>query len=116
MPFVLTTMNVSDLNRSLEFYCGLLGLPVAGRIGAPEDGFAIAFLGEADGTRLELVQGYGAPMPSEAISVGVVPKDLQAVLEACKDHAEGPIRPNPHTVFWFVRDPDGYRVQLFEKA
>ena len=112
MPFVLTTMNVSDLDRSLTFYRDLLGLPVAGQIGEAGDAFRIAFLGDAQGTRLELIQGHGAPQPSETISVGIVPRDLQAALEACRDTAQGPISPNPYTTFWFVRDPDGYRVQL----
>lgn len=112
MPFVLTTINVSDLDRSLIFYCDLLGLPVTGQVGEAGDAFRIAFLGDAWGTRLELIQGHGAPQPSEAISVGIVPRDLEAALEACNDTVQGPVSPNPHTTFWFVRDPDGYRVQL----
>ena len=112
MPFVLTTINVSDLDRSLIFYCDLLGLPVTGQVGEAGDAFRIAFLGDARGTRLELIQGHGAPQPSEAISVGIVPRDLEAALEACNDTVQGPVSPNPHTTFWFVRDPDGYRVQL----
>lgn len=112
MPFLLTTMNVSDMEKSLAFYRDLLGLPVAGQIGAEGDAFRISFLGDAEGTRLELVQGHGAPAPSEAISIGFSVENLQAVLDACRATAEGPISPNPHTTFWFVRDPDGYRVQL----
>ncbi len=112
MPFVLTTINVSDLDRSLIFYCDLLGLPVTGQVGEAGDAFRIAFLGDARGTRLELIQGHGAPQPSEAISVGIVPRDLEAALEACNDTVQGPVSPNPHTTFWFVCDPDGYRVQL----
>ena len=114
MKFVLTTLYVSDMGKSLAFYRDLLGMHVAGQIGAEGDAFRIVFFGEEGGTNLELIQGHGAPQPSEAISIGFVPKDLSAVLEACKDSADGPISPNPNTVFWFVRDPDGYRVQLME--
>ena len=116
MKFVLTTMNVTDMEKSLAFYRDLLGMSVGGQIGAEGDAFRITFLGEKDGTKLELIQGNGAPQPSESISIGFVPKDLQAVLDACKDTVVGPISPNPNTTFWFVRDPDGYRVQLMENA
>ena len=112
MPCVLPTINGSALDSRLNFYRDLLGLPVAGQVGEAGDAFRIAFLGDARGTRLELIQGHGAPQPSEAISVGIVPRDLEAALEACSDTVQGPVSPNPHTTFWFVRDPDGYRVQL----
>lgn len=29
--------------------------------------------------------------------------------------AIGPIMPNPKTKFYFIHDPDGYRVQLLEQ-
>ena len=103
-------MFVSDLERSLAFYCGLLGLPLLEEKQAGPN--RIAFLGQGDTTHLELIQGAVPPAPSGSISVGIVPAGLTQALDACADSAEGPVSPAPGVTFWFVRDPDGYRVQL----
>ena len=112
--FALTTMFVSDIERSLAFYRDLLGLPLLEETQAGPN--RIAFLGREGDVRLELIQGAVPPAPSESLSVGVVPADLPRALDACTGSAEGPLSPAPGITFWFVRDPDGYRVQLLNKA
>lgn len=110
MTFSLTTLHVSNLDNSLAFYHNLLGLPIMKRFQAGTN--EIAMLGEKDNTHLELIAGKTKPAPSNSISIGFIMDDLDAVLEACKDSVQGPITPQPNTVFWFVTDPDGYCVQL----
>ena len=99
------------------FYNGLLGLPVAERFGPPEQ--QIAMLGPETGTKLELLCG-GAPIDGplgQGVSMGFTPDNMGELLE--KLAAAGvaipePMSPNPSLRFYFIKDPDGYTVQLVE--
>lgn len=112
MALMLTTIFCSDMEKSLAFYRDLLELPLVDTI--RENGRHISFLGSKEGTKLELIVGAGAPKPSESISIGIAPSDIQKILQIYQGPVEGPISPNPHLTFWFLQDPDGYRVQLLQ--
>ena len=108
MTFTWTTLRVSDLDRSLAFYHDLLGLPVCERFGPP--GHQIAMLGPEDGTKLELLSDGPAPAGSGAgVPIGLAPEDMPTL------PAAEPFSPNPSLRFYFLHDPDGYRVQLVER-
>ena len=129
-----TTIHVKDMEASLAFYHGLLGLPVAGRMGVPghdqrDWDFAtkfgppeheIAMLGPQDGTKLELLCG-GAPIEGPiglGVSMGFTPDNMGDLLEklAAAGYAiPEPMSPNPSLRFFFIKDPDGYTVQLVEQ-
>ena len=69
MKFLWTTIHVSDLDKSIAFYSGLLDLPVIERFHGT--GNEIAMLGEADGTHLELLCRPGRPETvGQGVSVG----------------------------------------------
>ena len=113
-----TTIHVADIEKSIAFYHGLLGLPVAGRMGVP--GHEIAMLGPEEGTKLELIStGEPAPEnPGQGVSMGFTPDNMGELLE--KLAAAGvaipePFSPNPTLRFYFISDPDGYAVQLVEQ-
>lgn len=113
-----TTIHVKDMEASLAFYHGLLGLPVAERFGPPEH--EIAMLGPQDGTKLELLCG-GAPIEGPiglGVSMGFTPDNMGDLLEklAAAGYAiPEPMSPNPSLRFFFIKDPDGYTVQLVEQ-
>jgi len=113
-----TTIHVADLEKSLAFYNGLMGLPVAGRMGVP--GHEIAMLGPDEGTKLELIStGEPAPAnPGQGVSMGFTPDNMGELLD--KLAAAGvvipePMSPNPTLRFYFIQDPDGYTIQLVEQ-
>lgn len=108
MFFNWATINVSNMEKSLAFYQELLGLEFVRRIGHPEDEMYIIFLGEEGKTQLELIQSKTKPEPTKTISFGFTPDNLEEILAACKDSAVK----SPGGTFWFVNDPDGYRIQL----
>lgn len=117
MKFVWTTIQVSDLDRSLAFYHDLLGLPVAERFQAGPN--EIAMLGEGEGTKLELIRKAGPALesPGQGLSMGFAPADIAALLQKLADQGIAvppPVSPNPTMKFYFLRDPDGYAVQLVE--
>jgi lactoylglutathione lyase len=118
MQFLWTTIQVSDLDRSLAFYQDLLGLPLLERFHGV--GNEIAMLGETDGTHLELIVKEGAPLPAQpgqGLSLGFGPEDIGAVLAQLQGAGltvSPPVSPNPTMKFYFVPDPDGYVIQLVE--
>ena len=116
MRFTLTTLIVKDLDRSLAFYRDVLGMPLITRFAAGAG--EIAMLGEQEHAHLELVAS-GQPVPEnpgQGISVGFYVDDAQELIRKIGAPAQGPITPNPHLRFFFMQDPDGYRVQLLEKT
>lgn len=111
--FAHTTMHVSDFDRSLEFYTRGIGLPVASMFeGRP--GVRIAMLGQEDGTHLELIGDGKGSVDYHGISIGFVVKGAGELARRLDPGCRGPIAPHPGVEFYFIRDPDGYTVQLLE--
>ncbi|NLW71194.1 MAG: VOC family protein [Eubacteriaceae bacterium] len=126
MEFKWVTLSVKDLGESLEFYNGLLGLEVASRFETQES--QIVMLGEKDGPKIELIMkssadpkgnsSVGGNSTEGGITVGLAPKNLDELIGRIKDrglNVQGPISPNGSIRFYFVSDPDGYRIQLLEQ-
>ena len=118
MKFCWTTLHVKDMDKSLEFYQGILGLDLnrRNRI-SPE--MELAFLGSGE-TQVELIrdsrtaiQPYG-----EGVSMGFQAESLDKVRETLAVHGvpvhSGPFQPNPSIRFLYVRDPDGMNIQFIE--
>lgn len=113
------TLRVNDLEKSLFFYTKLLNLKIAAKFGSPEH--QIVMLGRAEEPKIELIQESHPQIdPSgNGVSIGLEADNLDqliGVLQKNGYHAAGPISPNPGIRFFFVRDPDGYTVQLVEQT
>ena len=118
MAFLWTTIKVKDMEESLKFYQGIVGLPLNRRFAAGP-GVEIAFLGN-DGTKVELIcnEKIKEVNIGSDISLGFAVKSLDekiAFLEGkgIKLHS-GPFAPNPHTKFFYILDPNGLRIQFVE--
>lgn len=118
MKFLWVTLRVGDLEKSLAFYTRTLGMEAASRFGG--EGRQIVMLGKDNDSKVELIYD-GNPLPQSpgaGVSFGLETADLDALaakLEQTGHAVEGPISPNPHVRFSFVKDPDGYTVQLVEQ-
>ena len=110
MAFAHTTIHVTDLDRSIAFY-SRLGMGVSRRFGPP--GHEIAFLGDGP-TKLELI-GDGRAADSPGVSVGFTAADAGALARELDEKCVGPLTPASGVEFWFVRDPDGYAVQILRQ-
>ena len=119
-----TCYRVLDLERSVTFY-EELGMIEMGRLHIREEAIN-AYLGfDGDGPRLELTFNIGRKEPYEIGTgyghIAIQVDDLDAVLEKLALGGIEPEKP-PYTVaidgprLCFVRDPDGYRVELIEKS
>lgn len=125
MRLLHTMLRVGNLEKSLAFYCGVLGMKLLRQKDYPGGKFTNAFVGygdEADHTVLELTHnwethsydlggGYGH------IALGV--DDIYATCEAIRQQGgkvsrePGPMK-HGTTVIAFVEDPDGYKIELIE--
>lgn len=125
MRLLHTMLRVGDLETSLKFYCGVLGMQLLRRKDYPAGEFTLAFVGygdEADHTVLELTYNWGTDSYNLGdayghIAIGV--DDIYATCEAIKARAgkvtrePGPMK-HGSTVIAFIEDPDGYKVELIQ--
>ena len=119
-----TCYRIREIDRSVEFY-EKLGFEETGRLPIRDEAVNV-FMGlPGDGPRLELTWNRDQDGPYEIGTgyghIAVAVDDLDATLERLSDAGIEPERP-PYTVrdggsrLCFVRDPDGYRIELIEKS
>lgn len=127
MPVELihTMIRVLDEERSLAFY-GAIGFEERGRRRVGGDTATVIFLAlPGDGARLELTVNDGRTEPYElGEGYGHVALTVSGDMDAeLARFAEGGITPEkePYAAYpggpriCFLRDPDGYRIELLER-
>ena len=118
MNFCWVTLPVKNFNASFAFYNGILGLPVSSKHSG--NGMEMAMLGEADQPKIEIISTPGSAYASYSsdITVGIAVSSLGDAIKLLDANnikvVRGPISPVPNTTFIFIKDPDGYEVQLVE--
>jgi lactoylglutathione lyase len=118
MNFCWITLQVKNLEASLAFYHGVLGLPIDSKHGG--NGMEMAMLGEENQPKIELIHmaGNDEKTFSSDISVGIAVESMESAMAQLETHQipllRGPISPAPDVSFFFIQDPDGYEVQLVE--
>jgi lactoylglutathione lyase len=125
IELIHTMIRILEEERSLAFY-EALGFEDRGRKRVGGDTATVIFMGlPGDGDRLELTLNDGRTEPYEqgeayghiALSVA----DLDAELARLADRGIAPEKP-PYrsrpggSRICFVRDPDGYRIELVERS
>jgi len=118
MNFCWCTVAVKDLDDSIKFYQEIVGLPVERRFMAGPD-VEIAFLGSGE-TKLELLEHKKEKksFTGDGISLGFEVQSVDEKMKFIRGKGllieGGPYQPNPHIKFFYVRDPNGLRVQFVE--
>ena len=121
-------MTVGNLDRSIEFYQGLLGLKLLLRKKQPNGG-EVAFL-DAGGGQLEMVQPPGPVAPARQVPQGeaglrhitIAVDDIEAAYRQLMAAGVRSVEP-PRNAFnkemlakvGFVLDPDGIVVELAQR-
>ncbi len=117
-----TCYRIGDVERSVSFY-EALGFEDRRRMDLP-DGATNVFMGlPGDGDRLELTKNPGVEsydLGTGYNHIAVTVEDLDAKLAALEAQGIGPEKPPYHVGeggprICFVRDPDGYRIELIER-
>ncbi|MEL6938954.1 MAG: lactoylglutathione lyase [Cyanobacteria bacterium J06598_1] len=125
MRMLHTMIRVGNLDRSVAFYCDVLGMKLLRKKDYPGGKFTNAFVGygdEAEHTVLELThnwetESYDLGSGYGHVALGV--DDIYATCEAIRTQGGNVTRepgPMKHgtTVIAFVTDPDGYKIELIE--
>ena len=124
MSYLHTCYRIGDIDRSVAFY-RKLGFEEVGRMPIRDEAINVFMNlpGDGDVPRLELTYNHGVDSYDlgtgyNHIAIGV--EDLDAVLARLAEQGVEPEKP-PYRVgegahrICFVRDPDGYRVELIER-
>ena len=125
MNYLHTMIRVGDLDKSIAFYTGVLGLKLKRKTDYPTGEFTLAFLGNdtIEEPFLELTHNWGQNSYELGSGYGHVAfgcDDIYATCERIKKAGGRVIRepgPMKHgtTVIAFVEDPDGYKIELIER-
>jgi lactoylglutathione lyase len=127
MRILHTMIRVGNLERSLAFYTGVLGMTLLRRRDYPEGRFTLAFVGyapESEAAALELTHNWDTPAYELGTGFGHVALEVRDAAAACADikrrggvvtREAGPMK-HGTTVIAFVQDPDGYKIELIQKA
>jgi len=126
-----TMLRVSNLDRSIAFYVGLLGMTLFRKEEYPEGRFTLAFVGygnEEQSPAIELTHNWDTQDYEHGSAFGHVALRVANVERTCRYLAEANVQvvraPGPMTHsspqrqapenIAFVADPDGYRLELIE--
>ena len=124
MPELIhTCYRIGDIDRSVTFY-EALGFEEASRMPIRDEAINV-FMGlPGDGARLELTYNFGVDsyeLGTGYNHIAISADDLDATLARLAAQGIEPEKP-PYSVreggsrIAFVRDPDGYRVELIERG
>jgi len=117
MGFCWCTILVKNMEESLDFYTDIVGLEIEHRFGSVP-GTEIIFLGGGE-TKVELISGRSEDASiGKDISLGFTVDSLDMKMEFLQGRGievlEGPFRPNPSIAFFYIKDPNGLRIQFVE--
>ena len=125
--FLHTMLRVGDLQRSVDFYTRLLGMKELRRRDVPDGKYTLAFVGYGDedsNAVIELTYNYGVEKYDQGNAFGHLAVGVPDVAATCEKvragggkvtREAGPVKFGT-TVIAFVEDPDGYKIELVQRA
>ena len=128
MRFLHTMLRVGNLQRAIDFYTNVLDMTLLRQSENPEYKYSLAFLGFDGGNpgqaEIELTYNWGVESYEIGTAYGHIAlgvPDVYASVEKIKA-AGGNVTREPGlvkggtTVIAFVTDPDGYKIELIQRA
>ena len=125
--YLHTMLRVGDLQRSVDFYSKAFGMQEIRRRDVPDGKYTLAFVGYGDeehNTVIELTYNYGVEKYELGNQFGHLAIGVPDVAAACAIAAKaggvvtrqpGPVKFGT-TIIAFVKDPDGYMIELVQRA
>ena len=123
MRLLHTMLRVSDLQKSIDFYTQVLDMKLIRKSENSEYKYTLAFIGygdESDTTLLELTYNWGEntyDLGNGYGHIAIESDDIYATCDKIKamggeiTREAGPVK-GGSTVIAFVKDPDGYMIEL----
>ena len=127
MRMLHTMLRVGDLEKSIDFYTGVLGMKLIRRKDYPDGKFTLAFVGygdEADHTVIELTHNWETSAYELGNGFGHLAVAVPDAYKACEmvkakggkvTREAGPMK-HGTTVIAFVEDPDGYKIEFIQRG
>ncbi|PHV64384.1 lactoylglutathione lyase [Cyanobacterium aponinum] len=125
MRILHTMLRVGNLEKSLEFYCQVLGMKLLRQKDYPNGKFTLAFVGygdESDNTVIELTHNWDTDSYDIGNGYGHIALGVDDIYGTCEQirslggkvtREPGPMK-HGSTVIAFVEDPDGYKIELIQ--
>lgn len=123
MRLLHTMLRVGDLDRSIKFYTETLGMTLLRQKDYPEGKFTLAFVGygdEKNNTAIELTFNWDTDSYDIGNAFGHIAIEVDDVYKATDKikalggeivREAGPMNAGT-TIIAFVKDPDGYEIEL----
>ncbi|MBT5226715.1 MAG: lactoylglutathione lyase [Proteobacteria bacterium] len=121
MKYLHTMVRVSDLERSLDFYCTKLGLVELRRYDEPKGRFTNVFLAASgdDSAQVELTYNWDPEEYGAGRNFGHLAYQVENIYALCQRLMEEGVtinRPPRDGRMAFVRSPDGISIELLQKG
>ncbi len=124
MRILHTMLRVVDLDASIDFYTQIFGMQLLSRKDFEGGRFTLAFLGYgADEVQIELTHNWDTDSYELGNAYGHIAIEVDDAYKACDEIRQkggnvvreaGPMM-HGTTVIAFVKDPDGYMVELIQR-
>jgi len=121
MKYLHTMVRVTDVEKSLDFYCDKLGLVELHRKESEQGRFTLIFLaapGDED-AQVELTWNWDPEEYGEGRNFGHLAYQVDDIYAACQRLMDGGVtinRPPRDGYMAFVRSPDGVSIELLQKG
>jgi len=121
MKFLHTMIRVSDIDKSLEFFCTHLGLQETRRHEVPEGKFTLIFLAapQTPEAEIELTYNWDPEVYDEGRNFGHLAFAVDNIYTCCQKLQDAGIiinRPPRDGRMAFVRSPDNISIELLQKG
>jgi lactoylglutathione lyase len=121
MKYLHTMVRVSDLARSLDFYCNKLGLVEQGRTDNPGGRFTLVFLAAPgdESAQVELTHNWDPEELGGGRNFGHLAYRVKNIYETCQRLMDGGVvinRPPRDGHMAFVRSPDNVSIELLQEG
>ena len=127
MRLLHTMLRVGNLQRSIDFYTKVLGMTLQRTSENPEYKYSLAFVGygtNPEHAEIELTYNWGVESYEIGTAFGHIALGVPDAYAACEKikaaggavtREAGPVKGGT-TVIAFVTDPDGYKIELIQRA
>jgi len=120
-------LRVGDMQRAINFYTQAMGMQLLRTTQRPDQHYDLAFVGyggNPEQAEIELTYNYGVTSYDLGTAYGHIAIGVPDIRATCDKirQAGGTITREPgavkggHTMIAFVQDPDGYKIELIERA
>ncbi|MEY8203981.1 MAG: lactoylglutathione lyase [Bermanella sp.] len=125
MRILHTMLRVAQLQTAIDFYTDVLGMTLLKQHDNEQYRYTLAFLGygpESDGAVIELTHNWDTQEYDLGTGYGHIAIGCDDIYQTCQNIAQaggtisrqpGPVK-GGSTIIAFVKDPDGYAIELIQ--